>query len=132
MVLNHRADQQQTKSFVNIWCSSHPKLFVCCCSALCFKTVAPTFFDGSSDKPGPQPTVQHTMSTKLPLLYSVFGLAGTGGQKNPFWPTLSKILQTLAQNRTSQSTRNIFSGIFQNSIMFSPLEGKVNLYTEIE
>ena len=41
-VLKHRADQQQTKSFVYIWCSSRPKLFVCCCSDLCFKTVAPS------------------------------------------------------------------------------------------
>ena len=41
-VLKHRADQQQTKSFVYIWCSSGPKLFVCCCSALGFKTVAPS------------------------------------------------------------------------------------------
>ena len=41
-VLKHRADQQQTKSFVYIWCSSRPKLFVCCFSALCFKTVAPS------------------------------------------------------------------------------------------
>ena len=40
--LKHRADQQQTKSFVYILCSSCPKLFVCCCSALCFKTVAPS------------------------------------------------------------------------------------------
>ena len=39
-VLKHRADQQQTKSFVYISCSSCPKL--CCCSALCFKTVAPS------------------------------------------------------------------------------------------
>ena len=41
-VLKHRADQQQTKSFVYILCLSRPKLFVCCCSALCFKTVAPS------------------------------------------------------------------------------------------
>ena len=39
-VLKHRADQLQTKRFVYIWCSSRPKIFVCCCSALCFKTVA--------------------------------------------------------------------------------------------
>ena len=41
-VLKHRADQQQTKSFIYIWCSSRPKIFVCCCSALWFKTVAPS------------------------------------------------------------------------------------------
>ena len=83
-VLKHRAGQLQTKSFVYIWCLSCPKLFVFSCSALCFKTIAPVvyFFNGSSDKPWPQPTVQHTMSTKFPLLYSMFGLAGTGGQKN--------------------------------------------------
>ena len=37
------------------------------------------FFNGSSDKPGQQPTVQHNLSTNLPMLYSVFGLAGTVG-----------------------------------------------------
>ena len=37
------------------------------------------FFSGFRNKPGPQPTVQHTMSTKPHLLYSMFGLAGTGG-----------------------------------------------------
>ena len=28
------------------------------------------------------------MSTKLPLLYSMFGLAGTGGEGDPAWLTL--------------------------------------------
>ena len=36
-VLKHRADHQQTKSFVFIWCSSCPKVFVCCCSAYASK-----------------------------------------------------------------------------------------------
>ena len=54
---------------------------ICCCSAPCFKAVAPSdFFYGSGKKPGPYPTVKHTMSTNLPLLYSIFGLAVTGGQ----------------------------------------------------
>ena len=29
--------------------------------------------------------VQHTMSTKLPLLYSVLGLVGAGGEGDPLW-----------------------------------------------
>ena len=31
------------------------------------------------------PTVQHTMSTKLPLLYSVLGLVNAGGEGDPLW-----------------------------------------------
>ena len=31
-----------------------------------------------------------TMSTKLPLLYSVFGLAGTGGEGDPLWGGIHK------------------------------------------
>ena len=38
------------------------------------------FFYDSSDKAGDYPTVQHTRKTNLPLLYSLFGLAGTMGQ----------------------------------------------------
>ena len=29
--------------------------------------------------------VQHTMSTNLLLLYSMFGLSGTGGEGDPLW-----------------------------------------------
>ena len=57
-VLKHRADQQQTKSFVYIWCSSRPKIFVCCCSALCFTTLAPSsllFLTVSVTSLGPSP-----------------------------------------------------------------------------
>ena len=38
------------------------------------------FFSRSSDKAGDYPTAQHTRKTKLPLLYILFGLAGTMGQ----------------------------------------------------
>ena len=53
----------------------------CYCSAPCFKTVnsCRLFFYGSGNNAGPQPTVQHTMSTNLNLLYSTFCLADIGG-----------------------------------------------------
>ena len=86
-VSKHRADQQQTKSFVYIWCSSCPKIFVCCCSALCFKTVAPSsllFLTVPVTSMGPSPESSTPCQQTFPcMLYSMFGLAGTGGQKNP-------------------------------------------------
>ena len=120
-VLTHRADQQQTKNFVYIRCSSRPKIFICCCSALCFKTVAPSsllFLMVPVTSMGPSPQ-SSTMSTNFPLLYSMIGLAGTGGQKKSFMLWMVHSVQGIDHGPKIQwVTLSLFS-LFQNPAAMS-------------
>ena len=45
---------------------------ICCCSAPSFKTVNSSFFNGSCKQAGPQPTVQHTMSTTSSVVQNIW------------------------------------------------------------
>ena len=91
-VLKHRADQQQTKSFVYIWCSSRSKLFVCCCSALCSKTVAPSsllFLTVPVTSLGPSPQSSTPCQQTFPCFTVCLVWLALGARKIPygsFWP----------------------------------------------
>ena len=84
MVLKHRADQQQIKSFVYSWCSSCPKLFFCCCSALCFKTFAPSsllFFTVPVTSLGPSPQSSTPCEQTFPCCTVCLVLLALGARK---------------------------------------------------
>ena len=88
-VLKHRADQQQTKSFVYIWCSSHPKLFVCCWSALCFKTVAQRsllFLTVPVTSLGPSPQSSTPCQQTFPCCTASLVWLALGARKFPYAP----------------------------------------------
>ena len=86
-VLKYRADPQQTKSFVYIWCSSCPKLFVCCCSALCFKTVAPSsllFLTVPVTSLGPSPQSSTPCQPTFPCCTVCLIWLALGARKIPY------------------------------------------------
>ena len=102
-VLKHRAGQQQTKSFVYIWCSSRPKLFVCSCSALCFKTVSPRsllFLTVPVTSLGPSPE-SSTQCQHFPCCRVCLVWLALGARKNPLWEAAMLCRETPGPNTNS-------------------------------
>ena len=74
---------------------------------------------------GPQSTVQHTMSTKLPLLYSMFGLAGTGGAGGPFCLVYTALFCYQIMTLKDQIVHYIFLLLFGSVLKLAYLSSEV-------